>query len=165
MLGVSDHCIATHPSDMCVAMVVLDAVVHTVRPDGTTRAIPFRDFHLAPGDTPHIEVVLTHGELITHIVISHLPAARRSRYLKVRDRASYEFALASAAVVLDLDGDTIRAARLGLGGIATKPWRAIEAEQFEYYKDNALRARLLVTNHSVGPYVRDFHLQAVLSRP
>ena len=130
MLGVSDHCIATHPSDMCVAMVVLDAVVHTVRPDGTTRAIPFRDFHLAPGDTPHIEVVLTHGELITHIVISHLPAARRSRYLKVRDRASYEFALASAAVVLDLDGDTIRAARLGLGGIATKPWRAIEAEQF-----------------------------------
>jgi xanthine dehydrogenase YagS FAD-binding subunit len=73
-------------------------------------------------------VVLEHGELITHIVIPHLPAARRSRYLKVRDRASYEFALASAAVVLDLDGDTIRAARLGLGGIATRPWRAVEAE-------------------------------------
>jgi xanthine dehydrogenase YagS FAD-binding subunit len=129
VLGVSEHCIATHPSDMCVAMAVLDADVHTLRPDSTTRSIPFREFHLAPGDTPQVEVALAHGELITHIVIPHLPAARRSHYLKVRDRASYEFALASAAVVLDLDGDTIRVARLGLGGIATKPWRAIEAEQ------------------------------------
>ena len=129
VLGVSEHCIATHPSDMCVALAILDADVHTLRSDGTTRSIPFSDFHLAPGDTPHIEVALEHGELITHIVISNLPAAQRSHYLKVRDRASYEFALASAAVVLDLDGDTIRAARLGLGGIATKPWRATEAEQ------------------------------------
>jgi len=129
VLGVSEHCIATHPSDMCVAMVVLDAEVRTVRADGTTRSIPFGRFHRAPGDTPHLEVALEHGELITHIVIPTLPAARRSHYLKVRDRASYEFALASAAVVLDLDGDTIRAARLGLGGIATRPWRAIEAEQ------------------------------------
>lgn len=129
VLGVSEHCIATHPSDMCVAMAVLDADVHTVRANGTTRSIPFGDFHLAPGDTPHVEVALEHGELITRIVISSLPAARRSHYLKVRDRASYEFALASAAVVLDLDGDTIRAARLGLGGIATRPWRATEAEQ------------------------------------
>ena len=130
VLGVSEHCIATHPSDMCVALVVLDADIHTVRSNGTTRSIPFRDFHFAPGDTPHIEVALEHVELITHIVISNLLAARRSHYLKVRDRASYEFALASAAVVLDLDGDTIRAARLGLGGIATKPWRASEAENF-----------------------------------
>lgn len=129
VLGVSEHCIATHPSDMCVAMAVLDADVHTLQPDGATRSIPFRDFHLAPGDSPHLEVALTQGELITHIVIPHLPAARRSHYLKVRDRASYEFALASAAVVLDLDGHTIRAARLGLGGIATKPWRATEAER------------------------------------
>ena len=129
VLGVSEHCIATHPSDMCVAMAVLDADVHTLRPDGTTRSIPFREFHRAPGDTPHVEVALAHGELITHIVIPHLPAARRSHYLKVRDRASYEFALASAAVVLDLDGDTVRAARLGLGGIATRPWRATEAER------------------------------------
>src|SRR5688572_15378366 len=129
VLGVSEQCIATHPSDMCVAMIVLDAEVHTVRADGTTRSIPFGEFHRAPGDTPHVEVALAHGELITHVVIPHLPAARRSHYLKVRDRASYEFALASAAVVLDLDGDTIRAARLGLGGIATKPWRAVEAEQ------------------------------------
>jgi len=130
VLGVSDHCIATHPSDMCVAMAVLDAEVHTVRADGTTRAIPFGALHKAPGDTPHVEVALAHGELITHVVIPHLAAARRSHYLKVRDRASYEFALASAAVVLDLDGDTIRAARLGLGGIATRPWRAHETEQF-----------------------------------
>jgi xanthine dehydrogenase YagS FAD-binding subunit len=129
VLGVSDHCIATHPSDMCVAMAVLDAEVQTVRADGTTRSIPFGEFHKAPGDTPHVEVALAHGELITHVVIPHLAAARRSHYLKVRDRASYEFALASAAVVLDLDGDAIRGARLGLGGVATKPWRAVEAEQ------------------------------------
>ena len=129
VLGVSEHCIATHPSDMCVALVVLDADVRTLRSDGTTRSIPFGDFHLAPDDTPHLEVALEHGELITHVVIANLPAARRSHYLKVRDRASYEFALASAAVVLDLDGDTIRAARLALGGIATKPWRATEAER------------------------------------
>jgi xanthine dehydrogenase YagS FAD-binding subunit len=130
VLGVSDHCIATHPSDMCVAMVVLDAVIRTIRRDGTTRSIPFVEFHKAPADTPHVEVALEHGELITHIVIPHMAAARRSHYLKVRDRASYEFALASAAVVLDLDGNGIRAARLGLGGIATRPWRAIEAEHF-----------------------------------
>jgi xanthine dehydrogenase YagS FAD-binding subunit len=130
VLGVSDHCIATHASDMCVALAVLDTVVHVVRADGTTRSIPFAEFHSAPGDTPHIEVALAHGELITHIVIPRLASARRSHYLKVRDRASYEFALASAAVVLDLDGDTIRAARLALGGIATTPWRASHAEQF-----------------------------------
>ena len=129
VLGVSEHCIATHPSDMCVALAVLDPDVHTVRAGGAVRSIPFGRFHCAPADTPHVEVVLEHGELITHIVIPHLPSARRSRYLKVRDRESYEFALASAAVVLDLDGDIIREARLGLGGIATKPWRAIEAEQ------------------------------------
>jgi len=130
VLGVSEHCIATHPSDMCVAMAVLDVDIHTVRADGTARSIPFAEFHQVPGDTPQIEVALEHGELITHVVIPHLSAARRSHYLKVRDRASYEFALASAAVVLDLDGDTIRAARLGLGGVATKPWRAMEAEHF-----------------------------------
>jgi xanthine dehydrogenase YagS FAD-binding subunit len=130
VLGGSPHCIATHPSDMCVAMAVLDVDIHTVRADGTARSIPFAQFHRLPGDTPQIEVALEHGELITHVVIPHLPAARRSHYLKVRDRASYEFALASAAVVLDLEGDTIRAARLGLGGIATRPWRAVEAEHF-----------------------------------
>jgi len=128
VLGVSEHCIATHPSDMCVAMVVLDADVHTVLPDGTTRLIPFGEFHQPPGATPQVEFALNHGELITHIVIPHWTAARRSHYLKIRDRTSYEFALASAAVVLDLEGDTIREARLGLGGVATRPWRAMEAD-------------------------------------
>ena len=128
VLGVTEHCIATHPSDMCVALVILDAEVHTLRADGTRRSIPLGEFHRPPGDTPHLEVALEHGELITRIVIPTLRAARRSHYLKVRDRASYEFALASAAVILDLEGRTIRAARLGLGGIATRPWRAREAE-------------------------------------
>src|SRR6185295_5251501 len=81
VLGVSEHCIAAHPSDMCVAMVVLDADIHTVRADGTTRSIPFGEFHRVPGDTPYIEAALEHGELITHIVIPRLPAARRSHYL------------------------------------------------------------------------------------
>jgi xanthine dehydrogenase YagS FAD-binding subunit len=129
VLGTSESCIATHPSDMCVAMIVLDAVIHTVRTDGTTRAIPFGEFHRTPGETPDIETILEHGELITHVVVPSQPIGRRSHYLKVRDRASYEFALASAAVALDLDGRRIRSARLGLGGVATKPWRAIEAEQ------------------------------------
>jgi xanthine dehydrogenase YagS FAD-binding subunit len=130
VLGVSEHCIATHPSDMCVALAVLDAVVHTMRSDGSVRSIPFGELHRAPGDTPDVEVALEHGELITQVVIPNLPGAWRSHYLKIRDRASYEFALASAAVAIDLEDDTIRAARLGLGGIATRPWRAIDAERF-----------------------------------
>jgi len=128
VLGVSEHCIATHPSDMCVAMAILDTSVHTLRADGSRRSLPFGELHRDPGDTPHVESALEYGELITHVVIHNLPAACRSHYLKVRDRSSYEFALASAAVVLDLHGELIRAARLGLGGIATRPWRAIAAE-------------------------------------
>ncbi len=128
ILGVSEKCIATHPSDMCVALAILDASVTTQRAGGATRTIPFNDFHLVPGDTPERETVLEHGELITHITIPDFPMARRSCYRKVRDRASYEFALASAAVALDLDGATIRSSRVALGGIATKPWRSLEAE-------------------------------------
>lgn len=129
VLGVSDRCIATHPSDMCVAMLMFDAEIHTVRADGTTRAIPFAEFHCEPGNTPDVETVLERGELITHVVLPRRPIAERSRYLKVRDRASYEFALASAAAALDLDGETIRAARLALGGVATKPWRSVDVER------------------------------------
>jgi xanthine dehydrogenase YagS FAD-binding subunit len=129
VLGTSEHCIATNPSDMCVALAMLDASIRTLRPDGSTRVIPFHEFHRIPGDTPHIETVLEHGELIMHLDLAPLPMARCSLYLKVRDRASYEFALASAAVALELDGDMIRAARVGLGGIATKPWRSGEAER------------------------------------
>jgi xanthine dehydrogenase YagS FAD-binding subunit len=114
---------------MCVAMAMLDAEIHTLAADGTRRSIPFTQFHREPGDTPHIETTLERGELIAHVVLRPLPFATRSHYLKVRDRASYEFALASAAVALDLDGRTIRAARIGLGGVATKPWRCFDAER------------------------------------
>ncbi len=128
VLGVSDRCIAAHPSDMCVALVALDAVVHT-RGAGGARAIPIRDFHLLPGDHPEIESALERGELITHVELPASPLAARSTYLKVRDRASYAFALASAAVALDVQGGVIREARIALGGVATKPWRSVEAEK------------------------------------
>lgn len=128
ILGTSTQCIAVNPSDMCVALIMLDAQVRTQRRDGSERSIPFENFHLLPGDTPDRETVLEHGELITHVYIPDLPMAKRSHYLKVRDRASYEFALASAAVALDLRDETINQARVGLGGIATKPWRSHAAE-------------------------------------
>ena len=128
VLGTSESCIATHPSDMCVALAMLDAVVSTQKANGDTRRIPFNEFHLLPGETPDRETVLEHGEIILGIEIESSRLSRQSHYLKVRDRASYEFALASAAVALDVDGDTIRAARIGLGGVATKPWRSPEAE-------------------------------------
>ena len=128
VLGTSESCIATHPSDMCVALAMLDAVVSTQKANGDTRRILFNEFHLLPGETPDRETVLEHGEVILGIEIESSRLSRQSHYLKVRDRASYEFALASAAVALDVDGDTIRAARIGLGGVATKPWRSPEAE-------------------------------------
>ena len=113
---------------MCVALATLDAVVH-VRGRQGTRAIPFNEFHLLPGATPERETVLEHGELITAVELPAAPFAVRSHYLKVRDRSSYEFALASAAVALEVQGGVIRTARLALGGVATKPWRAFAAEQ------------------------------------
>ncbi len=128
ILGTSSQCIATNPSDMCVALVMLDAQVRTRKRDGSVRNIAFEEFHLLPGETPDRETSLEHGELITHVYLPDLPMAKRSHYLKVRDRASYEFALASAAVSLELNGETITQARVGLGGIATKPWRSQEAE-------------------------------------
>ncbi len=127
VLGTSQHCIATNPSDMNVAMVALDAIVH-VKGTAGTRTIAFGDVHTLPGDHPEIEHTLAPGELITHVELPAIPFATRSHYLKVRDRASYAFALASAAVVLDLAGGTIEEARIALGGVATKPWRSREAE-------------------------------------
>ncbi|HEX3557289.1 MAG TPA: xanthine dehydrogenase family protein subunit M [Thermoanaerobaculia bacterium] len=132
VLGTSEKCIATHPGDMPVALAALDAVVHTRRPGGGERAIPLTDFHVAYGEDPARESVLEHGELITAVELPAVPWFARSAYLKIRDRASYEFALASAAVALDLDrggAGAIRAARVALGGVATKPWRSREAEQ------------------------------------
>jgi xanthine dehydrogenase YagS FAD-binding subunit len=127
VLGGSDRCIATHPSDMCVALVALDAVVHVRGPRGE-RAIPAADFHVLPAARPDVETVLEHGELVTHVTLPAAPFAARSAYLKVRDRASFAFALASAAVALDVAGGAVRAARVALGGVATKPWRSREAE-------------------------------------
>jgi xanthine dehydrogenase YagS FAD-binding subunit len=128
VLGGSEHCIAVHPSDMCVALVALDAVVQSRMADGTRRSIPLESFHVLPGDAPHIETVLRPGELITHVDLPASARAARSHYVKVRDRASYAFALASAAVALDVSGGVIRDARVSLGGVATKPWRSQEAE-------------------------------------
>jgi xanthine dehydrogenase YagS FAD-binding subunit len=128
ILGTSESCIATHPSDMCVALAALDAVVHT-RGAGRERAIPFGEFHTLPGDHPEIESALEPGELVTHIELPASPFAAHAHYVKVRDRAAFAFALASAAVGLDVADGKIRAARIALGGVATRPWRAAEAEQ------------------------------------
>jgi len=127
VLGGSEYCIATHPSDMAVALVALDAVVHIKGAKGE-RKVPASDFHLLPGNTPHLETVVQPGELITYVTIPSSKFAARSAYVKLRDRASYEFALASAAAALELEGNKIRSARLVLGGVATKPWRSAEAE-------------------------------------
>jgi xanthine dehydrogenase YagS FAD-binding subunit len=128
VLGTSAHCIATNPSDQNVALVALDATIHA-RGGGGTRAIPIRDLYTLPGAHPEIESVLRPGELVTHVALPALPFARRSSYLKVRDRASFAFALASAAVALDVTGGRIADARVALGGIATVPWRSHPAEQ------------------------------------
>ena len=127
ILGASEHCIATHPSDMCVALAALAAVVRVTGLDGD-RAIDFRDFHRLPGDTPEVEHSLRPGEIITAIDLPPRGFAAHSAYLKVRDRASYAFAIVSVAAALELDGGTIAAARLALGGVAHKPWRDEEAE-------------------------------------
>jgi xanthine dehydrogenase YagS FAD-binding subunit len=128
ILGTSDKCIATHPSDMCVALSALGAVIQ-VQGNKGVRMIPFSEFHLLPGQTPNLEHNLRQDELITHIEIPALTFAAKSHYLKVRDRASYEFALTSAAVALDIQSGTISGARIALGGVGTKPWRSLEAEK------------------------------------
>lgn len=127
ILGASASCAATHPSDMCVALVALDAVVHL---EGTAgkRSVPLADLHLLPGDTPHLETALLPGELITAIEIPPCPAAANSGYRKVRDRSSYAFALVSVAAALHIEGGAIADVRVALGGVAPKPWRAARAE-------------------------------------
>lgn len=127
VLGTSEDCIASYPGDFAVALVALDATVQTLAPSGA-RSLRLADLHRAPGRTPHLETSLGRGELITGFVVPAGTYARRSLYLKVRDRESYEFALASAAVALDLDGDTVRQVRIGVGGPVAMPWRAREAE-------------------------------------
>ena len=128
VLGTSEHCIAAHPSDMCVALAAIDPLV-IIHGGSGQRSIPFHALHRLPGATPHLENNLQHGELITGIELPPLAYGAHSTYLKVRDRASYEFALASAAVALDLTSGRIRQARIALGGVGTRPWRSPEAEE------------------------------------
>jgi xanthine dehydrogenase YagS FAD-binding subunit len=127
ILGTSERCIATHPSDMCVALAALDATVHVEGNNGT-RTIPFHEFHRLPGNTPHIETDVQPDELITSIHIPRVDVAKHSLYRKVRDRASYAFALVSVAAALEVEHGRIRNVRLALGGVAHKPWRAFQAE-------------------------------------
>ena len=128
ILGASDRCVATHPSDLAVALAALDATVVVLGPGGERR-LPMTDFHRLPGDEPERDTTLEHGDLVTAVELPALPLARRSAYRKVRDRASYAFALVSVAAALDVTGGTVRDVRLALGGVAHKPWRATVAEK------------------------------------
>jgi xanthine dehydrogenase YagS FAD-binding subunit len=138
IVGVSDACIATHPSDMAVALRVLDAVVETIRPDGASRKIPIAEFHRLPGDQPHIDTTLQANELITAVTLPK-PIGGAQIYLKVRDRASYAFALVSVAAIVQRDGS----GRVALGGVAHKPWRVEAAEAEMPRGARAVAARLL----------------------
>jgi xanthine dehydrogenase YagS FAD-binding subunit len=129
ILGTSEHCIASNPSDQNVALMALDAMVHIEGPKGQ-RTVPITDFYLVPGSTPQRETVLEPGDLVTHVTLPKLPDGTKSVYLKLRDRASYEFALASAAIVMKQDaGGRIDFIRVAMGGVGTKPWRSPEAEK------------------------------------
>ena len=129
IFGASDKCIAVHPSDMCVALVALDATVLVTGPRGDRR-IPFRDFHRLPGDTPEKDNTLQRGELIVSIELPENRFSKNFHYLKIRDRTSYAFALVSVAAAMDMDGSKINEVRLGMGGVAHKPWRLTEAENY-----------------------------------
>lgn len=129
IFGWSEKCVAVFPSDMSVALAALDAVVKVQGIDGKMRSIPFADYHRLPGDQPEIDNTLQHGELVTEIEVSKNNFADRSYYLKVRDRASYAFALVSVAAALEIKGNSIADARIALGGVAHKPWRAFDAEK------------------------------------
>lgn len=155
ILGASNECIAVHPSDMCVALAVLDAVVQVKGPNGD-RSIPITEFHRLPGNTPQRDTNLNPGELIIAIDVPAVPYAKRSTYLKVRDRASYAFALVSVAAIVDTDDNkTIRHARIALGGVAHKPWRATKAERMlvgQQVDEQTLRAAAEAELQSAKPY-------------
>jgi xanthine dehydrogenase YagS FAD-binding subunit len=143
IVGLSDACIATHPSDMAVALRALDAIVETIRPDGSTRSIPIAEFHRLPGDTPHIETALEPGELITAVLLPK-PLGGKHIYRKVRDRASYAFALVSVGAVVQPDGT----GRIALGGVAHKPWRVEGAESEMSRGAKAVTAQLLANTRT-----------------
>jgi xanthine dehydrogenase YagS FAD-binding subunit len=135
IFGWNEKCVAVYPSDMAIALAALDAVVKVQKADGTERAIPFTDYHRLPGDNPEKDNNLEHGELITAIELPKNNFANKSYYLKVRDRASYAFALVSVAAALETDGNKIKQVRIAMGGVAHKPWRALEAEKMLVGKD------------------------------
>lgn len=158
VLGTSDHCISSHPSDMAVAMRALDAVVETVTADGTAREIPIADLHTLPGDTPQIETVLAHGELITAVRLPPPPPGRQI-YRKVRDRASYAFAMVSVAAILDVQKGEVATGIMAFGGIGTKPWRDEAAEDVlrgSASDSGAFAGRILVD--AVGHGANDFKI-------
>jgi xanthine dehydrogenase YagS FAD-binding subunit len=161
ILGVSDNCIACHPSDMAVAMRALDATVETQTADGSKRAIPLSEFYVLPGNTPQIETVLQPHELITHITLP-APIAGKHHYYKVRDRASYAFALCSVAAVIDSEDNTIKNARLAFGGIGTMPWRNTAVEQLlinqPACKDSFYAAADLLLADAQGAGENDFKI-------
>jgi xanthine dehydrogenase YagS FAD-binding subunit len=157
ILGASHSCIATHPSDMAVAMAALEATVRIQGPKGT-RTIRLADFHRLPGNTPNVETELQHGELILGIDLPRSQGVKTSHYLKVRDRSSYSFALVSVAVVLEMEGNRIQSARIALGGVAHKPWRVLHAEQSLAGKEpgkTVYRAAAEITIAGAKPYAHN----------
>ena len=158
ILGGSPSCIATHASDLAVALVALEAKLTLESPKGTTRTVPLADFYKLPGSTPHLENHLAPGELITAITVPAAAHARRSHYLKVRDRASYAYALVSAAVGLDVQGGLIRSARVALGGVGTVPWRVPAVEKYLVGKpatEDNFRAAAALAVRDAKPYERN----------
>jgi xanthine dehydrogenase YagS FAD-binding subunit len=162
ILGASEHCIATNPSDMAVALVALDAQVELLGPDGSTRSVPIGDFHRLPGDTPQVETDLGPGEMITGVVLPPPPPGGQV-YRKVRDRASYEFALVSVAAIVSVEGGTIASARVAFGGVAPKPWRSPAAEAALVGRPAAMTtyraAAELALRHAVGRGHNDFKIE------
>jgi xanthine dehydrogenase YagS FAD-binding subunit len=162
VLGASDHCIATYPGDFAQALIALEANVEIAGRSGS-RTIPFANLHRKPGDTPDQETNLRPGEIVTSFLIPAATWVRRSLYLKVRDRKSYEFALASAAVALDMQDGNVRTARIALGGVATVPWRALEAEAFLRGKPinerNATAAANVAFSTAKGNGYNDFNIE------
>jgi len=165
ILGASDQCIAVHPSDMCVALAALDAVVEAQSRSGMRR-IPMREFHRLPGTTPERDTELRGDELIVAVTLPASRFAAHSRYLKVRDRASYEFALVSVAAALEMDRDRVRDVRIALGGVAQKPWRALRAEEAlvgRALDDAALAAAASAATEGARPY-RDNAFKVTLAQ-
>jgi xanthine dehydrogenase YagS FAD-binding subunit len=162
ILGTSEHCIATHPSDMCVALAALEARV-LANGKGGQRSIAFSDFHRLPGETPQIDSNLLPDEIITAVELPPKGFAKNYTYLKIRDRLSYAFALVSVAVGLDVEGDTIKEARLALGGVAHKPWRDREAEAQLHgarpTRENFLRAAEIMLRDARGFGHNDFKIE------